>query len=42
MPRWPLALAGLLLLMIYVTANRARPDFDVAMPVRRTTPTRRG
>jgi Tfp pilus assembly protein PilF len=42
LPRWPLVLAGLALLVIYVTANRARPDFDVAMPVRRSPPARRG
>lgn len=33
---WPLALAGLLLLGLYVAANRARPDFEeVMVPVRR-------
>jgi Tfp pilus assembly protein PilF len=38
LPRWPLVLAGLALLVTYVAANRARPDFDVAMPVRRSPP----
>jgi hypothetical protein len=42
LPRWPLVLAGLALLVVYVAANRARPDFDVAMPVRRSPPARRG
>ena len=42
LPRWPLIVAGLALLAIYVAANRARPDFDVAVPVRRSAPTRRG
>lgn len=41
---WALVLAGLLLLATYVVANRARPDFEVAMPVRRSGPSgaRRG
>ena len=39
---WPLALAGLLLLVLYVAANRARPDFEeVMVPVRRTATPRR-
>jgi hypothetical protein len=42
LPRWPLFVAGLALLVIYVAANRARPDFDVAVPVKRSAPTRRG
>jgi tetratricopeptide (TPR) repeat protein len=42
LPRWPLFVAGLALLLIYVAANRARPDFDVAVPVRRSAPARRG
>jgi len=42
LPRWPLVVAGLALLVIYVAANRARPDFDVTVPVRRSAPTRRG
>jgi tetratricopeptide (TPR) repeat protein len=35
-PPWGIGLAGLLLLGTYVVANRARPDFEVMMPVRRT------
>lgn len=42
LPRWPLVLAGLALLVVYVVANRARPDFDVTVPVKRSAPTRRG
>jgi hypothetical protein len=42
LPRWPLVVAGLILVTIYVVANRARPDFEVMVPVRRTSPTRRG
>jgi Tfp pilus assembly protein PilF len=39
---WPLALAGLALLALYVAANRARPDFEeIALPVRRSTRGRR-
>jgi hypothetical protein len=30
---WGLALAGLLLLAIYVVANRMRPEMEVVMPV---------
>jgi tetratricopeptide (TPR) repeat protein len=39
---WPLVLAGVALLALYVIANRARPDYEVAMPVRRGGPSRRG
>lgn len=39
---WPLALAGLLLLTLYVAANRARPDFEeVTVPLRRAAAPRR-
>ncbi|MBI3932413.1 MAG: hypothetical protein HY317_03290 [Acidobacteria bacterium] len=33
--RWPLVMAGILLLVTYVLANRARPDFEVALPLPR-------
>jgi hypothetical protein len=32
---WGLGLAGLLLLATYVAANRARPEFEVLVPIRR-------
>jgi hypothetical protein len=32
---WGLAVAGVVLLAVYVAANRARPDFEVHLPVRR-------
>ena len=32
---WGLALAGLVLLAVYVVANRARPDVEGVMPVGR-------
>jgi tetratricopeptide (TPR) repeat protein len=41
LPRWPMFLGGAALLVIYVLANRARPDFDVAVPVKRSAPMRR-
>ena len=31
LPPWGLVLAGLVLLLVYVAANRARPDFDVVL-----------
>ena len=34
---WGLVLAGLLLLLIYVTANRWKPEAEVMVPVRRGT-----
>src|SRR4029450_6781005 len=40
---WPLALAGLALLALHVTANRARRDFEeVSLPVRKGAGGRRG
>jgi Tfp pilus assembly protein PilF len=39
-PPWGLALGGLLLLVLYVTANRVRPDFDVRVTARRPPPQR--
>jgi hypothetical protein len=35
---WGLVLGGLLLLVLYVAANRVRPDFDVRVPARRPPP----
>jgi hypothetical protein len=35
---WGLGLAGFLLVALYITANRARPDFEVLMPIRRGQP----
>ena len=32
---WGLGVAGFVLLAVYVMANRSRPDFDVAIPIRR-------
>src|SRR5262249_23009277 len=32
---WGLAVAGVVMLGVYVTANRGRPDFEVQIPVRR-------
>jgi hypothetical protein len=32
---WGLAVGGILLLAVYVAANRGRPDFEVHLPVRR-------
>ena len=32
---WGLAVAGVVLLAVYVAANRGRPDFEVHLPVRR-------
>jgi tetratricopeptide (TPR) repeat protein len=37
---WGLVLAGVLLLGLYVAANRARPDFEMLVPVRRGPPRR--
>jgi hypothetical protein len=37
---WGLALGGLLLLVLYVAANRVRPDFDVRVTARRPPPQR--
>jgi len=39
-PPWGLVLGGLLLLALYVTANRVRPDFDVRVTARRPPPQR--
>jgi hypothetical protein len=39
-PPWALALGGLVLLVLYVAANRARPDFDVRVTARRPPPQR--
>ena len=40
---WGLGLIAVVLLVIYVVANRARPDFEVALPARRSPPpARRG
>jgi tetratricopeptide (TPR) repeat protein len=39
-PPWGLALGGLLLLVLYVAANRVRPDFDVRVTARRPPPQR--
>ena len=39
-PPWGLALGGLLLLALYVAANRVRPDFDVRVTARRPPPQR--
>ncbi|HUG52421.1 MAG TPA: tetratricopeptide repeat protein [Vicinamibacteria bacterium] len=33
---WGLAVGALVLLAVYVVANRVKPDFDVAIPMRRT------
>lgn len=38
---WGLGLAGLLLLAIWVLANRLRPDFEVAVAVKRTPASRK-
>lgn len=38
---WILAPVGLVLLLVYVAANRFRPSFDVALPVVRRMPARR-
>ena len=35
---WGLGVAAFLLLVIYIFANKGRPDFDVMVPVRRTAP----
>jgi hypothetical protein len=32
---WGLGVGALLLLAVYVLANRLKPDFDVAIPMRR-------
>ncbi len=39
-PPWGFALGGLLLLVLYVAANRVRPDFDVRVTARRPPPQR--
>ena len=39
-PPWGLALGGLLLLVLYVAANRVRPDFEVRVTARRPPPQR--
>jgi hypothetical protein len=39
-PPWGPALGGLLLLVLYVAANRSRPDFDVRVTARRPPPQR--
>lgn len=37
---WGLVMAGLLLLVLYIAANRVRPDFDVRVTARRPPPQR--
>jgi hypothetical protein len=37
---WGLALGGVVLLVLYVVANRVRPDFDVRVTARRPPPQR--
>ncbi len=39
---WGLGALGVLLLVVYVVANRARPDFEVPLLVGRSAPSRRG
>jgi tetratricopeptide (TPR) repeat protein len=39
---WGLALAGLLLFVLYIVANRMRPDFEAVMPMSRSQAARRG
>jgi tetratricopeptide (TPR) repeat protein len=39
---WPLAVAAVLLLAIYVLANRARPDWEVSLPAPPRSAPRRG
>ena len=39
-PPWGLALGGLVLLVLYVAANRVRPDFEVRVTARRPPPQR--
>jgi hypothetical protein len=36
-PPWPAIVAGLLLVAIWVLANRFQPEFEVQLPVRRST-----
>ena len=40
MPRWGLGVAAALLLVVYVTANRVRPDEEIAMPAGSRPPRR--
>jgi tetratricopeptide (TPR) repeat protein len=35
---WGLGLAAFLLVALYITANRTRPDFEVLVPIRRSQP----
>jgi hypothetical protein len=37
---WVLAPAGVVLLIVYVLANKFRPSFEVAMPIVRRAPRR--
>ena len=37
-PAWGLWAGALVLLAVYVVANRARPDFEVLLPARRAAP----
>jgi tetratricopeptide (TPR) repeat protein len=39
-PPWGFALGGILLLLLYVAANRVRPDFEVRVTARRPPPQR--
>ena len=39
-PPWGMALGGLVLLILYIAANRVRPDFDVRVTARRPPPQR--
>ncbi|HWW94794.1 MAG TPA: hypothetical protein VN375_15615, partial [Vicinamibacteria bacterium] len=38
---WGLGLAAFLLVALYITANRTRPDFEVMVPIRRAQPAAR-
>ena len=40
-PPWGLAVGGVVLLALYVTANRSRPEYEVVVPTRRPPPARR-
>ena len=40
MPRWGLAVAAVLLLVVYVMANRVRPELEIAMPAGSRPPRR--
>jgi hypothetical protein len=39
-PPWGLGIAGLLLLFVYITANRVRPEMEIAMPAGNRPPRR--